>query len=306
MIKHKTVLILGAGASLPYKFLTTEDLRKRILQLAKIINVRDANELGIELNHVLEFREAFQYSGTYSIDEFLGKRKEYTEVGKLLIAKSLLEYENINDLFSLESPRDWYKYLVQSLTEGVPLEDLNALNTITIVTFNYDRSLEQYLFLALKNQYGAKDDEVAKNLSKIDIIHIHGQLGYLPWQLSQDSSLKVDYINGTAPEKVIKAAKGLKIIYETNNNSPELERAISSIENAERVFFLGFGYHPLNLKRLRLNGIKGGRLVLGTAFEMGSIQIEKAIVDSNLTLHKHELFQDCDIIKFFKEKVSLV
>lgn len=304
MIKHKTVLILGAGASQPYRFPTTENLRTKILELAKKMNVRDSNELGLEINQVLEFYDAFLYSGTYSIDEFLGKRKEFIGIGKILIAKELLAYENTNHLFSLKSSEDWYKYLVQSLTENVSLENLNV-NKLTIVTFNYDRSLEQYLFLALKNQYGANDIEVTKQLMKLDIIHVHGQLGYLPWQLMQDPSKGVEYINGTSPERVRKAAEGIKIIYETNNNTPEFEKSISSIEYAEKVLFLGFGYHPLNLKRLNLSGKKGGRLVEGTALGIGNVQIDKIVAYSNNTLHRHELHQDYDIIKLFQEKHSL-
>ncbi len=305
MIKHKTVLVLGAGASLPYNFPTTEDLRLKILSLAKNFTLRDSTELDVEINQVVEFFNSFYYSGTYSIDEFLGKREEFTKIGKLLIAKSLLAYENAQNLFSFQSSRDWYKILVQSLTEDVSLDHLAINNSLTIITFNYDRSLEQYLFLALKNQFGAEENEVAQHLSKLNIIHLHGQLGYLPWQSIEGADKKVEYMNGLDPERIKEAANGIKIIYETDFKLHEFERAISAIEYAETVLFLGFGYHPLNLKRLSLSGNKGGRYVGGTALGLGNIQIQKAVNDSNNTLQRHNLYQDYDILKLFNERYSL-
>lgn len=304
MIRNNTVLILGAGASQPYKFPTTEELRGKILYEAKTVSTRDASELGLEINQIRTFYNEFYYSGTYSIDEFLSKRKVYTDIGKLLIAKVLLNYENNYELFSLESSKDWYKYLVQSIAEDVALNGLHS-NALTIVTFNYDRSLERYLYLSLKNQYGANDDEIANELRKLNIIHLHGQLGFLPWQLSNSLSEQVEYQSGTSFEIIKKAAKELKIIYETDNNSYELERARVFIEAAKKVLFLGFGYNPLNLKRLQLSGKKGGRLVIGTAVGIGNIQLDEIIRYSNDTIARHELYQDCDIIRLFKEKVSL-
>jgi|HubBroStandDraft_6_1064221.scaffolds.fasta_scaffold4424063_1 hypothetical protein len=36
--------------------------------------------------------------------------------------------------------------------------------------------------MALKNSHNKSDDSVAETLSKIEIVHLHGRLGYLPWQ----------------------------------------------------------------------------------------------------------------------------
>lgn len=55
-------------------------------------------------------------------------------------------------------------------------------NPVSFIRFNYDISVEYYLFNCLKNSYRQTDDEGAKQLRKIPIVHVHGNLGALPWQ----------------------------------------------------------------------------------------------------------------------------
>ena len=50
-------------------------------------------------------------------------------------------------------------------------------NKLSIVTFNYDRSLEHYLLNSLMTLHGKTRDECAQALKKIPIVHVYGQLG---------------------------------------------------------------------------------------------------------------------------------
>ena len=45
---------------------------------------------------------------------------------------------------------------------------------------------------------------------------------------------------------------------------PAMEAAIEALNDAETICFLGFGYHPLNVERLRVQN-SAGRSVFGTA-----------------------------------------
>lgn len=74
---------------------------------------------------------------------------------------------------------DWYQYFCDKLNTSFEEFDQNK---ISIITFNYDRSLEHSLFTALKNSYAKNDRDCASKLKNIPIVHVYGQLGYLPWQ----------------------------------------------------------------------------------------------------------------------------
>jgi hypothetical protein len=80
MIKKKTVLILGAGASIPYGFPSGDALFEIICKNIKNENSKGTQyllEAGFTLENILEFGEALFYSGKTSIDEFLEHRKDF-------------------------------------------------------------------------------------------------------------------------------------------------------------------------------------------------------------------------------------
>jgi len=61
---------------------------------------------------------------------------------------------------------DWYQYFCDKLNTSFEEFDQNK---ISIITFNYDRSLEHSLFTALKNSYGKNDRDCALKL-KISLL----------------------------------------------------------------------------------------------------------------------------------------
>lgn len=110
MIEAKTLLIVGAGASVPYGYPTGKELRDELCNPAKLRGLSDhykIHERGIEL-----FCQHFKASGLTSIDAFLAKRGDdeigkqpsgfcntfgtYANCGKLAIANRLIERENKN------------------------------------------------------------------------------------------------------------------------------------------------------------------------------------------------------------------
>jgi hypothetical protein len=74
-----------------------------------------------------------------------------------------------------------------ALTRNLPVDD----------GFNYDRSLEHFLFTALKYSSGKSDDECAGKLKTIPIIHLHGDLGALP---HTGAALARPYNSNISPE----------------------------------------------------------------------------------------------------------
>lgn len=116
----KTIaLVLGAGASAWLEFPLGSTLRSRILDLVDHERFSFAVNSGLYSfgEHELKiFINEFKKSQMNSIDSFLARRREYTEIGKAAIAAILLEAESQNDLFSHESKDNWYRYLLNRLS----------------------------------------------------------------------------------------------------------------------------------------------------------------------------------------------
>lgn len=92
MIPPNTVLLLGAGSSLPYGFPLASGLGKDVLLLAK--SSADAL-LGVGINSAAAQALAADFAESLlpSIDNFLARREDLMGVGKQLIALALLRAE---------------------------------------------------------------------------------------------------------------------------------------------------------------------------------------------------------------------
>lgn len=242
------VLILGAGASMPYGFPSGAMLRQKILS----IDEATANHAGLiaedycdPTNSLSDFKEAFRLSQKTSIDSFLGTRTEFTEIGKKCIAIALLQCEIEEVLFNdAENEDHWYQYLVNEITnnewEALDFSDL------AIVTFNYDRSLQYFLYTTLQYTYGKSGDEVVEKLRKLRIVNVYGSLcdkypGERGW---------IKYGGEVNWRTVQSAASSLIVIPEGRTQSDSLIQARTLIKGAKKIAFLGFGFDRINVARL--------------------------------------------------------
>ncbi len=277
MITTPTVFVLGAGASMPYGFPSGKQLKDEMLAgpepQPSFTNCHPAFEQQFKFGF-RTFRNELRHSAQSSVDAFLEHRSDMLNIGKASIAYYLIRCETMDLLFSPNGP--WYDRLLERM--DTPFEDFDK-NLVSFVTFNYDRSLEQFLFTALKHRYGKSDIEVAGKLSTIPVVHVHGQLGYLEWQNDPEKIGKRAYVSDTRWESINTVKNGIKIISETTDRSDELSRAHELLRQAEKVFFLGFGYHDTNMRRL-LVPFKNGdtydyrnKWVGGTCFGLTDAQI---------------------------------
>ncbi|MCH8821991.1 MAG: hypothetical protein IH984_00640 [Planctomycetes bacterium] len=297
MITANTVLILGAGASKPYGFPTGRELLDIICREmgeetgASVIMLQKTGRVG--LDHIGRFREHLFKSSKQSVDAFVERQPDFLEIGKLAIAQALLPLERHVKLIDICRRTDsWYQFLYNKMDYGF---DEFGENTLSILTFNYDRSLEEYLFTALKYSYNRDDKATKKVLRRIPIVHLYGQLSIHP-AMSDDPSVIREY--GANPSSFVKAAEGIKIISELDPDDDEFKRARELLSKADRVCFLGFGYDERNVKRLKV-AAEGNRKVFGTTYKLGDGQIldaKKLLVGGkhkNLTLgsSKHDCYQ---------------
>lgn len=223
------------------------------------------------------FRENLVLSGRSSVDEFLEYRTEFLEVGKEAITAALLRSELTANLFNVSMESNWYQYLFGVLNTSFEEFDKNEL---AVITFNYDRSLEHYLFTALKHAYGKNDEECAAKLDRIPIVHVYGKLGRLPWEKTSHSLVPYDV--ESHPDKlglyVGRGRENIKIIHENIEKDPEFNQAFELLMDAEYIYFLGFGFNETNLKRLRIESLCESdvpqKVICGTSYGLSQKQID--------------------------------
>jgi hypothetical protein len=290
MISVPTVLILGAGASQPYGFPIGRDLLNQIcvtpLHDEKFRDLLE--ECGAEVEQVEEFIDGLKHSGYGSVDAYLETKPQYANVGKLLISFHLIPCENGQLLFPPHQNRgSWYEYLLNKLEPGSQQFQDNQLR---ILTFNYDRSLEHYLYTVFKYRHGKKDEIAAELLAQIPIIHLHGSLGSYP----VDQPGGREYVRTLDGHSLKVAAQSIRIVSDTEDSFEYFSTAVRWLNHAERIYFLGFGYNRESIRRLQIFGHpwtqeeKQSKKVMGTTWGIANrdwATIAHEYFNQNIQLH---------------------
>jgi hypothetical protein len=284
MVTEDTVFILGAGASVPYGYPSGAELRldickrfvKRIISLGQIHHYPEP-EVKEVIQKARPFCDAFFKSSTPSIDLFLARNTKFSEIGKMAILSSIFEAEKNSkfreDMDDKYKSQDWYSLLFRKMTEDFispnSYRDF-CENKVTFVTFNYDRSLEHFLFESLSNAFGsAPKDEIINQLRLINVFHVYGVIDKLAWQ-GGSTEYKVNYSLATLK----KMKDNVKLIHERIDlDSREMKRAM---HNTKRFYILGFGYAEENLDVLGIRKLlDGDQKIYGTALGMTEKEISE-------------------------------
>lgn len=252
MITKPTLFILGAGASIPYGFPSGAKLRNQICAVTdgreSLLASAMHKFFNIHYGDFLEFAESFQQSRLASIDSFLSRRTEFADIGKLAIASLLIPNERA-DVFNHDIEDDWYFALWNALVSNVGSIDELKKNNIQIYTFNYDRSLENYLHSAIINTFNINPAEALDVLANFKINHVYGSLGYFGVQHDYSNQIRA-YTNEYNQDAIELAARSLRVIPEARADDSIFIKAKDAFLWAEHVCFLGFGFDPLNVERL--------------------------------------------------------
>jgi len=279
MITSPTVLILGAGSNVEYGFPTGDQLRMEIIEGlwsdTGAMHQGFANSFHYDSSFISEFGRAF-YESSASIDRFLETNPNYKQLGYDAITHVLTRYERLAT--SHEKIREglyksptlgWYDYLWSKLDEG---DDKSANNKLSIITLNYDRSLEQYLAMAWRHIHKADDATIGEFLERLKFTHLYGTIGGQPFIDALHSSSRPLPIPFGDTEHPTESAATLKIVERTDDVavSDAFGTAHDLIAEAEFIFMLGFGFDWLNCERLAIGEhIRDGKRVFGTAYNMG-------------------------------------
>lgn len=303
MITIPTTFVLGAGASQPYGFPTGIGLRKIILenfipnpntQWIEALNLQNVDKAV-----ALRFASQFSRSGTLSIDSFLSSHSDLVTVGKICIALALIPFEEEDKLFepALAGSVGWYEHLLKNIVSS---NDMVQPGIITIITFNYDRSLDHFIYKAIMNTFSdqleKQEVKIENLLDRIQIHHIHGQLGDLSWQGNHSRAYSPNLSEGSLEI----AWKRIRVPSEQYENKTADTIVGYNLNQSERIYFLGFGYDDDNLEKLGISSLKG-KTIIGTSYNLTDLERRK--ITSNWGI---ELPQDnCMILEFLRRHAPL-
>lgn len=223
----------------------------------------------------------------------------------MAIVRSILEAEKNSPLYSESSNIDtnipfpklketWYNSFFQLLTENCTRNDLQErFKSVTLIIFNYDRCVEQFIYYALQMLYPVNRHEAAELVKAINIYHPYGDVGSLPWQKREpvsDNKLVMEFGNRPSPEQLLELSKNIKTFTEgTDPQSSEISEIRRHMKLADRVVFLGFAFHPMNMQIITPentynNPVKFFATTLGISDsdkEVISAQIKKSLPGRN-------------------------
>lgn len=300
----KTVFILGAGASYEFGLPVGDTLKEDISKLFRFKIEYNSFKAGdglmfdalqradfemgrTQLNELLNAGRSIEQALplALSIDNFLHNHNgdEHVELcGKIGIVRSILSAESKSHMFMSPEAnmfpfpacsKTWIGRFVQLLTEQCNLEQLpERLSSLVFIIFNYDRCIEHFLINALMVSYRISQARAGELVSGMAIYHPYGIVGNLPWMPSRG----IEEIGfGGRPDafNLVKLAREIKTFTEgTQDDSSDILAIRQSVVDADRFVFLGFAYHPLNMKLLLGESQKSNRTrrVFGTSFGMSN------------------------------------
>ena len=311
MFKRKTTLVVGAGCSAEYGLPIGDGLKNEIAdQLGEIgkssrqpeglfINSRGADEVLVDALTYARQRNTLPrldllansmapgIRQASSIDRYLHLHRDDEAkvlIGKLAIARAILAAEQNShldsegfDLPEIARKREWEPHWLQQLffrlQDDVSLGSLRSLfDNLTIITFNYDRVIEHYLFHAVRTLAGIDEKAAADVLAGLKIIHPYGKIGRLPWQPSDGSQgLPFGHHHHLSYETIIQAGERLRTFTETVEDPDLLGSIKGAINTADQIVFLGFSFLPQNLELMKAESRSSAESVYATSFrESGS------------------------------------
>ncbi len=262
-LNNETVFVLGAGASSPYGFPLGKDLRKDILELLDIASIQNTyKQRGFKDSHIQDFMRTLKFSEHKTIDETISKRPQFRDIARWSIMDTILRKEVEDNLFNQDN---WYSTFFDRL--GLNIKD-NSLNKLTVITFNYERSLEHYLKTKIEISVPEHEVDIClENYNKIQFIHPHGSFGPLD---------QLKYGEFPSDEDGLQSiSQSLGFVSDSFDESKDFKLAHGAIKNAFKVYIIGFGYDKRTIERIWGHYDYGNQLIQGTVYGIDPNNIEE-------------------------------
>ena len=280
MISQRTVFVLGAGASKDYGFPTGDTFRKDIISTLRTPPSGLINEIVPRIPFAKHLGDMLDNSNLPSIDAFLEGADLKDEAIKMC-KKCIVHIIGTREPASLPLMNSgWYTTLWHKMYMGTNANpDKLQQNQVSFITFNYDRSLENFFERSIRAT--VRDEIKAEEiLNHINIIHIYGQIGRLPWQNRFKGELPVfeygEHMDWSTADTL---SSGIKVMHEGEEVKENFKQAREWLARAEKICFLGFGYHYDNLERLSQYPRSRSQKIMGTYYKP-ALQVPPGIGDA--------------------------
>ena len=274
MLSSKTVFVVGAGASKEANMPVGWELRDMIAAKLHMRFEPPFNRfIGTGDQKILHaLTRAFKDSAnpyfdacavintgiglSASIDDFIELHRSDPAVatcGKLAIAAAILEKERRSKLYVDPSNREntirradientWYISFLQLVSNRVAKQELQTLfDNASIICFNYDRCIEQFLYYAIADQYAIKREESRSIVGRLPIYRPYGSIG--------DCFGSVPFGAENMP-RVDDIERNLRTYTEQVRDEESLNSMKKAIGEAEVLVFLGCAFHTSNMTLL--------------------------------------------------------
>jgi len=255
------VFLLGAGASIDYKYPTGPELIGSLIEEMQDINRPFVKSLGqlskfdnvdIPESLIEEFCYQLSHCKQNTVDEFLNDNSKFRQLGAYAIALFCIKKEDQNKPGSKDG---WYPFLFDLIK---PNDNAFSHDISGIFTFNYDRSLEQYFYKTIKNSYTDNYENAIAKFESIPYYHLNGTVGEIkerPYQSTEDLNI------------IKQAGDSLLFIFDQGlGESKEYHEAAKIIAKAQTIFILGFGYHEELLYKLSFPQNFKGKNIFGLTY----------------------------------------
>ncbi len=320
MRNPRTLFVIGAGASVEADLpigkqlidIVASKLNFKVEQgslregtgdfnIVDVLQQRTQTREGIDtyLEAAWRVRDGIIFSN--SIDSFIDVHRDDQDIqlcGKLAIAKTILEAERNSKLF-IDKPKGefadleglkktWFFEFVRHLNDGVRKAEISRIfEKVSFIIFNYDRCFEHFMYHALQRHYGISENDAASVMKSLTIFHPYGTIGDLPWE----DRAGIPFGFGANRANMQFMASRIKTYTEQIEGHETLLAVREAVKKADTLVFLGFSYHPENMKLLNPGEKCSTERVFGTAFGISSSDVG-VIVDQIRQLVRRELSQE--------------
>jgi hypothetical protein len=310
MFRAKTVFVIGAGASFEVGLPLGTDLLGEIVKLTDIkfdyhrqisgdpavLNaLKEVLNEGADVTKLNEHIKAgWQLAASArqakSIDAVIDALEcpKVELVGKIGIARAILAAEESSKFFATERDypdridikkfaKTWYAQISSILFDGLRKSEVNhVFENIEIINFNYDRCLETYLGHSIADYYGLQLPEAQGIVQTLVMHRPYGSIGKLPWLGRERPHVQ---FGRAGPKDIASAAGQVRTFTEQIEEGEALNAMRKAISSADRIVFLGFGFHRQNIE-LIAQGVPKHCEIFGTAH--GLSNDAKAIIRDEL------------------------
>jgi hypothetical protein len=348
----KIVFIVGAGASCEVGLPSGEGLTKSIASMLNF-HFKSGNPKPTDGSSLIA--EALRFAGDFNAYLFAARRvaqamalaasidsyihahegdKNIELCGKVAVVASILQAERESRLYAdLKQGPDvlaplsvvrgsWFTWCWQLLCEDcTSVQKLGErLETVKFIIFNYDRCVEHFMINAAQQYYSIDRAKAAAVISRIEFFHPYGTVARLPWQSGTGDAFAYGAFEDLNGQGLLKLRQNIKTFNEsTDDKDTEIQTLRKTLNEAERLVFLGFAYHRQNMQLLwptrnPASGL-GSRRFYGTALGISKYDVQ-IIMDeieqwsgipyvNGFGEIKNDL-KCCELFHAFKQRLSLL